>query len=194
MSTRSRKSRSRNSRTRSRSIGAQDELVVTPVVETPVIVETKRRDVTSPHKAAAIGVGVVYGIFLVVLLVFSIIFLTQLHKYTLPDGTKVLNTENGKVLYGSLITAVVISLLALLVAAVTGRGVGTLLVLVAFVADILVLVYMKKLWDQGAKSPKGLMKHDLSSKFVFWGIVANFVLAGLLIVVALVHDKREGLL
>lgn len=185
------KSRSKKSRTRSRSIGAND--IVTPIIETPVFIETRRHGVTPPHKAVAVAVGAVYGIFLVTILVFSIIFLTKLHTYTV-NGTKVLNTEDGKVLYGGLITAVIISILALLVAVVTGRGIGTLLLLVAFVANVLVLVYMKKLWDKGATNGKKLMKNDLSAKFVFWGLVANFVLGGLLIVVSLVHDKKENLI
>lgn len=185
--------RGSKSRSRSRSLGAVPEEV--PMIATPVVAYGRRRDITYPHKAVAIGVGAVNGIFLVVLLIFSILFLTQLHQYSLPDGTKVLNTESGKVLYGGLITAVVISLLSLLVAAASGRGVGTLLVLVALVADVLVLVYMKKLWDSGAVNDKQkLMKDDLNSKFIFWGLIAYFALAGLLIVVSIVHDKKEKLL
>ena len=188
----SRRSKSaRSTRSRSRSIGSKDLVLATPVIETPVIVESKS-DRTPAHRAAKQGLDVVYGIFLVALLVFSIIFLTKLHTYALPDGTKVLNTENGKVLYGSLITAVIVSMLSLLVSVVTGRGIGMLLALVAFVANILVLVYMKKLWDQGARSAKGHMKDEFSAKFVYWGIVANFVLAGVMIVVGIFHDKKEG--
>lgn len=187
----SRSKNARSSRSRSRSIGSKDlVLAVTPMIETPEIVEAKAD--TPAHRVSALSLGVLYGVFLVALLVFSIIFLTKLHTYALPDGTKVLNTENGKVLYGSLITAVIVSMLALLVAAVTGRGIGMLLVLVAFVANILVLVYMKKLWDQGARSAKGHMKDDFSAKFVFWGIVANFVLGAVNIVVGIFYDKKEG--
>jgi len=56
------------------------------------------------------------------------------------------------------------------------------------------LVYMKKLWDQGASDGKKLMKNNFSSKFVFWGIVANFILAGLLLILGIVHDKKENML
>ena len=186
------RTKSRKSRSRSRSIGTREDLVVTPVVETPVVVTRGVGDMP-PHKAAAVGVGVVYGIFLVVLLVFSIIFLTQLHKYTV-NGQKVLNTNDGKVLYGALITGITLSLIAILVATVTGRGIGLLLVLIAFVANVLVLVYLKKLFDMGARDGDKTMKDNFAAKFVFWGIVANFILAGLLLILGIVHDKKENML